>query len=66
MTFQLAACAEMLWQDKLIHWRTKRVNKLRFGADIPVTLSDGIDALAMAEAATQSAKTGLPVKLSSV
>jgi len=21
MTFQLAACAEMLWQDKPIHWR---------------------------------------------
>jgi myo-inositol 2-dehydrogenase/D-chiro-inositol 1-dehydrogenase len=36
------------------------------GADIPATLSDGINALAMAEAATQSAKTGLPVKLSGV
>ena len=39
------------------------VDALINGADIPVTLSDGIDALAMAEAATQSAKTGMPVKL---
>jgi myo-inositol 2-dehydrogenase/D-chiro-inositol 1-dehydrogenase len=42
------------------------VDALNNGADIPVTLSDGIDALAMAEAATQSAKTGIPVKLSDV
>ena len=39
------------------------VDALTNGADIPVTLSDGIDTLAMAEAATQSAKTGMPVKL---
>ena len=39
------------------------VDALIKGADIPVTLSDGIEALAMAEAATQSAKTGMPVKL---
>ena len=39
------------------------VDALTNGADIPVSLSDGIDALAMAEAATQSAKTGMPVKL---
>ena len=42
------------------------VDALTNGADIPVTLSDGIDALAMAEAATQSAKTGMPVKLDNV
>ncbi len=42
------------------------VNALKTGTDMPVTLSDGIDALAMAEAATQSAKTGLPVKLSDI
>ena len=42
------------------------VDALTNGADIPVTLSDGIDALAMAEAATQSAKTGMPVKLGDV
>lgn len=33
---------------------------------LPVTLNDGIAALAMAEAATQSAKSGLPVALASV
>jgi myo-inositol 2-dehydrogenase/D-chiro-inositol 1-dehydrogenase len=33
---------------------------------LPVTLNDGIAALAMAEAATQSAKSGQPVKLASV
>lgn len=42
------------------------VNALKTGTDMPVTLSDGIDALAMAEAATHSAKTGLPVKLSDI
>ncbi|MBL9051214.1 MAG: inositol 2-dehydrogenase [Tabrizicola sp.] len=33
------------------------------GADLPVTLADGVAALAMAEAATRSAKTGAPVAL---
>jgi len=33
---------------------------------MPVTLNDGVDALAMAEAATQSAKSGLPVRLADV
>jgi len=42
------------------------VDALTNGTDIPVTLSDGIYALAMAEAATQSAKTGMPVKLGDV
>jgi myo-inositol 2-dehydrogenase/D-chiro-inositol 1-dehydrogenase len=42
------------------------VDALIKGTDIPVTLSDGIEALAMAEAATQSAKTGMPVKLGDV
>ena len=36
------------------------------GGALPVTLTDGIAALAMAEAATQSAKSGLPVTLASV
>lgn len=36
------------------------------GTALPVTLADGIAALAMAEAATQSAKTGQPVTLASV
>ena len=36
------------------------------GSALPVTLDDGISALAMAEAATQSAQSGQPVKLSDV
>lgn len=36
------------------------------GGTLPTTLQDGIAALAMAEAATQSAKTGAPVKLADV
>jgi myo-inositol 2-dehydrogenase / D-chiro-inositol 1-dehydrogenase len=36
------------------------------GTALPVTLEDGIAALAMAEAATQSSRTGLPVTLASV
>lgn len=36
------------------------------GAELPVNLADGIAALAMAEAATQSAKSGKPVALASV
>ena len=36
------------------------------GSALPVTLADGVAALAMAEAATLSAKTGAPVKLSTV
>lgn len=36
------------------------------GSALPVTLSDGIAALAMAEAATLSAKSGAPVALARV
>jgi len=36
------------------------------GGALPVTLDDGIAALAMAEAATQSAKSGQPVRLADV
>ena len=36
------------------------------GAGLPVTLADGIEALAMAEAATRSAKEGGPVRLADV
>ncbi len=36
------------------------------GSTLPVTLDDGVAALAMAEAATQSARTGGPVTLASV
>lgn len=36
------------------------------GSAVPVTLADGVSALAMAEAATRSAYTGLPVKLKDV
>jgi hydroxypyruvate isomerase len=34
MTFQLAACAEMLWQDKPIHWRAARLNEMGFGVGL--------------------------------
>jgi len=41
------------------------VDAVNSGGQVPVTLTDGIAALAMAEAATQSAKSGLPVMLKS-
>lgn len=34
MTFQLAACAEMLWQDKPIAWRASRLKELGFGVGL--------------------------------
>ena len=30
MTFQLAACAEMLWRDKPMQWRVKRLTEMGF------------------------------------
>ena len=42
------------------------VAALNGGGPVPVSLDDGIAALAMAEAATLSVKTGRPVKLSEV
>lgn len=42
------------------------VTAVTTGATLPVTLDDGVAALAMAEAATTSAKTGQPVSLASV
>jgi len=42
------------------------VDAMTTGADMPVTLQDGVAALAMAEAAALSAKSGAPVALSSV
>ena len=34
MTFQLAACAEMLWRDRPIAWRASRLNDLGFGVGL--------------------------------
>jgi len=34
MTFQLAACAEMLWQDKPIAWRAARLHEMGFGVGL--------------------------------
>lgn len=34
MTFQLAACAEMLWQDKPIAWRAAKLHELGFGVGL--------------------------------
>jgi len=42
------------------------VTALVDGTPMPVTLDDGVAALAMAEAATLSAKTGAPVRLDSI
>jgi myo-inositol 2-dehydrogenase/D-chiro-inositol 1-dehydrogenase len=42
------------------------VNAVNSGSALPVTLADGVAALAMAEAATLSVKTGKPVSLASV
>ena len=39
------------------------IGALQTGGALPVTLKDGVNALAVAEAATQSAKTGVPVAL---
>ena len=42
------------------------VDAVTNGAALPVTLSDGIDALAMAEAATRSAQSAMPVTLAEI
>lgn len=42
------------------------VDAVAAGSPLPVTLDDGVAALAMAEAATRSAETGHPVKLADV
>jgi hydroxypyruvate isomerase len=34
MTFQLAACAEMLWHDKPIDWRAARLKEMGFGVGL--------------------------------
>ncbi|MGP6087879.1 TIM barrel protein [Antarctobacter jejuensis] len=34
MAFQLAACAEMLWQDKPIAWRASRLREMGFGVGL--------------------------------
>jgi hydroxypyruvate isomerase len=33
-TFQLAACAEMLWRDKPIEWRASRLKEMGFGVGL--------------------------------
>ncbi|MCX7888912.1 MAG: TIM barrel protein [Rhodobacteraceae bacterium] len=34
MAFQLAACAEMLWRDRPIHWRAARLKEMGFGVGL--------------------------------
>jgi hydroxypyruvate isomerase len=34
MTFQLAACAEMLWRDQPIEWRASRLKEMGFGVGL--------------------------------
>lgn len=45
MSFQLAACAEMLWQDKPIHWRAARLKEMGFGVGLWNYPNWDIDAL---------------------
>jgi myo-inositol 2-dehydrogenase/D-chiro-inositol 1-dehydrogenase len=42
------------------------VDAVKSGSSFPVTLDDGVAALAMAEAATLSMKTGVPVRLADI
>ena len=46
MTFELAACAEMLWLDKPIDWRASRLKDLGFGVGLWNWPDHDIDALA--------------------
>ena len=46
MTFELAACAEMLWLDKPIDWRASRLKELGFGVGLWNWPDHDIDALA--------------------
>ena len=34
MTFQLTACAEILWRDRPIDWRASRLKELGFGVGL--------------------------------
>jgi len=34
MSFQLAACAEMLWQGRPIEWRAARLHEMGFGVGL--------------------------------
>jgi len=46
MAFQLAACAEMLWQDKPMEWRASRLKEMAFGVGLWNWPAWDIDALA--------------------
>ena len=46
MTFELAACAEMLWLDKPIDWRASRLKEIGFGVGLWNWPDHDIDALA--------------------
>ncbi|MDD7973657.1 TIM barrel protein [Roseinatronobacter alkalisoli] len=46
MTFQLAACAEMLWQDRPMEWRASRLKEMGFGVGLWNWPTWDIDALA--------------------
>ena len=50
MTFELAACAEMLWQDKPIDWRASRLKELGFGVGLWNWPDHDMDALARTKA----------------
>ena len=50
MTFELAACAEMLWLDKPIDWRASRLKELGLKIQAVELADHNIDALAKTEA----------------
>ena len=62
MLEQLLQLEEQPYTDEDAEWDAF-VAAVLDGATIPVTLKDGVMALALAEAATQSVKTGRPVDL---
>lgn len=45
MTFQLAACAEMLWRDRPIDWRASRLKEMGFGVGLWNWPAHDLDAL---------------------
>ncbi|PVH30669.1 TIM barrel protein [Pararhodobacter oceanensis] len=46
MGFQLSACAEMLWQDRPIHWRAAALHEMGFGVGLWNWPTWDLDALA--------------------
>ena len=50
MTFQLAACAEMLWRDRPMEWRASRLKEMGFGVGLWNWPALDVDALVITKA----------------